>query len=71
MVNSAFAFTLWNHTLRTLTAMESSVLNNTMIFQVALLAWVFLAEVLTPRQIAGILLAGAGALVVQLRRGSP
>ena len=70
VVNSAFAFTLWNHTLRTLTAMESSVLNNTMIFQVALLAWVFLAEVLTPRQIAGILLAGVGALVVQLRRAS-
>jgi len=68
VVNSAFAFTLWNHTLRTLTAMESSILNNTMIFQVALLAWVFLAEALTPRQIAGILLAGAGALVVQLRR---
>jgi len=68
VVNSAFAFTLWNHTLRSLTAMESSILNNTMIFQVALLAWVFLAEALTPRQIAGILLAGTGALVVQLRR---
>ncbi len=69
-INSAFAFTLWNHTLRTLTAMESSILNNTMIFQVAILGWIFLSEALNPRQTLGILLAGAGALIVQLRRVS-
>jgi drug/metabolite transporter (DMT)-like permease len=33
VVNTAFAFTLWNHTLRTLSAMESSIINNTMLFQ--------------------------------------
>ncbi len=33
VVNSAFAFTLWNHTLRTLSAMESTLINNTMMIQ--------------------------------------
>jgi drug/metabolite transporter (DMT)-like permease len=68
VVNSAFAFTLWNVTLRTLSAVESSILNNTMLFQIGILAWLFLGEHLTVRQAAGMVLAGAGTLVVQLRR---
>jgi drug/metabolite transporter (DMT)-like permease len=66
LVNSALAFTLWNHTLRTLSAVESSIINNTMLFQIALLAWVFLGEGLAARQIAGTMVAGAGTLIVQL-----
>lgn len=73
VVNTAFAFTLWNHTLRTLTAVESSVLNNTMTIQIAILAVVFLGEALGPLQLLGLLLAAIGAAVVQLapvlRRG--
>ena len=68
VVNTALAFTLWNHTLRTLTAVESSVINNTMLPQIAILAWVFLDEPLNLRQIIGISLVGVGTLVVQLRR---
>ena len=71
VVNTAMAFTLWNRTLRTLSAMESSILNNTMLFQIALLAWVFLDEPLGGWQVAGIVLAGLGTLVVQLRRSDP
>jgi drug/metabolite transporter (DMT)-like permease len=66
-VNSAFAYTLWNHTLRTLTAMESSIINNTMLFQIALLAWVLLGERLTARGVMGVVVAGLGTLMVQLR----
>lgn len=66
IVNTAFAFTLWNHTLRTLTAVESSVVNNTMTVQIAVLAIVFLGERLGPFQLVGLLLAAAGAAVVQL-----
>ena len=44
VVNTALAFTLWNNTLRTLTAIESSVINNTMLPQIAILAWIFLGE---------------------------
>lgn len=68
VVNSAFAFTLWNRTLRTLSAMESSIINNTMLFQIALLAWVFLGEGLTWQKLVGMLLAALGTLVVQIRR---
>jgi drug/metabolite transporter (DMT)-like permease len=67
VVNTAFAFTLWNHTLGRLTATESSVINNTMLIQIAILAWVFLGESLSGRQIAGVLVAAIGALLVQLR----
>ncbi len=66
LVNTAFAFTLWNHTLRTLTAVESSVVNNTMTVQIAVLAIVFLDERLGALQLIGLLLAAAGAAVVQL-----
>jgi drug/metabolite transporter (DMT)-like permease len=66
VVNTAFAFTIWNHTLRVLTAVESSVVNNTMMIQIAILAVVFLDERLGPPQIAGLACAGLGALVVQL-----
>jgi drug/metabolite transporter (DMT)-like permease len=67
LVNSAFAFTLWNRTLRTLSATESSVINNTMLFQIAVLAWLFLGEALTWRQILGVGLAALGTLAVQVR----
>ncbi len=66
VVNSAFAFTLWNATQRTLTATESSVINNTMLIQIAVLAWVFLGERLTLREIGGLALAVVGVLFVQL-----
>ncbi|HRN18352.1 MAG: DMT family transporter [Truepera sp.] len=68
-VNTAFAFTLWNVTLRKLSAMESSIINNTMLIQIAILAWVFLGEGLGLRQMLGLVLAAAGTLVVQLGGG--
>lgn len=68
VVNTAFAFTLWNHTLRTLSAMESSIINSTMLIQIAILAWLFLGERLTWQEGIGMVLAGLGTLIVQLRR---
>jgi drug/metabolite transporter (DMT)-like permease len=67
LVNTAFAFTLWNLTLRLLTAVESSIINNTMLIQIAVMAWIFLDERLTGREIGGLLLAAVGILLVQLR----
>ena len=66
-VNTAFAFTLWNQTLRTLSAMESTVINNTMLIQIAILAWLFLGETLSGKEILGMVVAGVGALLVQIR----
>jgi drug/metabolite transporter (DMT)-like permease len=68
VVNTALAFTLWNRTLQTLTAVESSVINNTMLIQIPILAVIFLGERLTWLEIVGLALAGAGTLIVQLRR---
>ena len=70
VVNTAVAFTLWNYTLRTLSAMESSIINNTMLFQIAFLAWLFLDEPLGWREVLGMTLATLGSLLVQIRRRS-
>jgi drug/metabolite transporter (DMT)-like permease len=67
VINTAFAFTLWNHTLRVLPAMESSVINSSMLVQTALLAWIFLGEGLTLQKWGGLLLTGLGVVIVQLR----
>jgi drug/metabolite transporter (DMT)-like permease len=66
VINTAFGFWLWNHTQRSLLAVESSVINNTMLIQIALLAWVYLGERPTLVQLTGIGLAFLGALVVQI-----
>ncbi len=68
VVNTALAFTLWNHTLRSLSATESSVINNTMLIQISVLAWAFLGETVAWVQIVGLVLVAGGSLVVQLRR---
>jgi drug/metabolite transporter (DMT)-like permease len=67
VVNTAFAFTLWNHTLRTLSAAESSIINGTMLIWIPVLAVMFLGEGITTKEILGLVVAGAGTLAVQLR----
>ncbi|MDH3943776.1 MAG: DMT family transporter [Anaerolineae bacterium] len=67
-VNTAFAFTLWNHTLRTLSAARSSMINNTMLIQIAVLAWIFLGERVTWQEAAGLGLAAAGVFLVTWQR---
>lgn len=67
-VNTAFAFTLWNITLRSLTAMESSIINGTMLIQIAILAWFFLGEGITLQEGIGMGIAAVGAVLVQLRK---
>lgn len=66
VVNTAFAFTLWNHTLRSLTAMESSIINNTMAIQIPLLAVFVLGERLSGQQLVALIIAIVGTFLVQL-----
>lgn len=68
LVNTAFAFTLWNVTLKTLSALESSIINNAMMIQIPLLAWIFLGEALTEKAAIGLLVAALGILIVQVGR---
>lgn len=68
VVNTAVAFTLWNKTMRVLSAMESSIINSTMLIQIAILAWIFLGERATWQQGIGMALAAAGVMIVQIRK---
>ncbi len=68
VVNTAFAFTLWNHTLRTLSATESSIINGTMLIWIPVLAVLFLHERVTAKEVFGLVVAGVGMLIVQLRQ---
>jgi drug/metabolite transporter (DMT)-like permease len=60
VINTALAFTLWNKSLQILTAVESSIINNTMLIQITLLAWLFLGESLNLKAVIGLLLASVG-----------
>jgi drug/metabolite transporter (DMT)-like permease len=67
IINTALAFTIWNFTLKTLTAMESSIINGTMLIQIAILAWIFLGEEISLKEVIGMLIASSGAVLVQLK----
>lgn len=65
VVNTAWAFTLWNMSLRRLAAVESAAINNTMLIQIAVLAWVFLGEAPGVAGGVGIVIVSIGALLAQ------
>lgn len=69
VINTALAFTLWNYTLKTLKAVESSIINGTMLIQIAVLSYIFLNEEITIIKAAGIIVVACGALWVQTRSG--
>ena len=68
VVNTALAFTLWNRSLQRLSAVESSMINSTMLVQIAVLAWVFLGEQLGWRDGVGLMLATVGILIAHSQR---
>ena len=68
IINTALAFTLWSHTQRTLTAVETSIVNSLMLPQIAILAFAFLGETITAKEISGLALVGIGVLIIQLRK---
>ncbi|MHB8133638.1 MAG: DMT family transporter [Anaerolineaceae bacterium] len=63
VVNTAFAFTIWTKTQQILTAVESSIINNTMLIQIAILAWIFLREPLSLQDVFGLALVAVGTLL--------
>lgn len=68
VVNTTVAFTWWNWSLRHLAASTSAAINNTILVQIALLGWVFLAEVPAPIQWLGMAAVSAGVYLAQRRR---
>ena len=71
VVNTAVAFTLWNLSLKRLSAVESAGINNTMMIQIAFLAWVFLDESLGIAELLGIVLVSIGIFFTQAIAGRP
>lgn len=65
VVNTAFAYLLWNHALEHLKAFEQAMVANTMPLQIALWAWLFLGEELTLRMVIGLVVVVFGVFVVQ------
>lgn len=66
LVNTALAFVLWNHALRSMRAFELSALQNTMLIQIGILAWIFLGEELTVTKVAAMAMVFIGVLIVQI-----
>ena len=65
LVNTALAFTLGNVSLRQLSAVEAASINNTMLIQIAVLAWFFLSEPLGTPELIGIAVVTVGILLTQ------
>ncbi len=66
VVNTALAFVVWNYTLRTLTAIESNIITNVMVVEIAVLGWWFLGERLSALDVIGLGLVILGTVLVQL-----
>jgi drug/metabolite transporter (DMT)-like permease len=67
IVNTALAFTLWNAAQRRLAAVETAAINNTMLIQIAALAWIFLGEAPGVTGVFGIVVVSVGAFLSQAR----
>ncbi len=63
VVNTAVAFTLWNRSMQHLAAFESAAINNTMLIQIAALAWIFLDEPPGAIAVVGIVCVSLGAFL--------
>ena len=66
VVNTALAFVIWNYTLRTLTAVESNIITNVMVPEIAVLGWWFLGENLSGLDLIGLGLVVLGTVLVQV-----
>ncbi|MBI9051330.1 MAG: DMT family transporter [Anaerolineaceae bacterium] len=65
VVNTAFAFTLWNWTMKFISAVESTVINGAMQVEIPILAVIFLGEKLNLQQLIGLILTVFGIFIVQ------
>jgi drug/metabolite transporter (DMT)-like permease len=71
LVNTAVAYLLYNHALQTLMALELNMLLNLAPLGTALLAWIFLGEMVSAEQMAGIVIVIVGVGLVQWGHGKP
>lgn len=67
LANTSGAFLIWNTVLRYMKAYEVSMLQNTMLIQIAFFAFIFLAETVTFGMLVGMATVLVGVVLVQLR----
>jgi len=70
VVNTAFAFTIWHHAMRTLNALHAGVIASAQIIEVGIFAWLILDEELTADRIIGSLVVLGGILIVHIARAT-
>ncbi|NPD88771.1 MAG: EamA family transporter [Asgard group archaeon] len=68
IINTSFAFTLWNHAMQRLKAVEVSIINNTMLFQITILAVIFLSEKPTQIQWIGLVIVAISGLLLPITK---
>ena len=68
VVNTALAFTIWNKSLQTLQAVDSTLINSTMLPQIVILAYVFLGERPNLLDWIGILIVIVSVIVIQVNQ---
>ncbi len=66
VVNTAFAFTLWNRAMQTLRAIDITLINGTMLPQIVILSIIFLGEMPTFLDWIGLALIAVSVLIVQM-----
>lgn len=71
LANTALANTLLNASFRTLSAMEVSIILNTMLIQIAAMAWIVLGQRLTIMEMLGLLVVAVGTVLVQVHHKAP
>ncbi|MHA2213780.1 MAG: DMT family transporter [Candidatus Thorarchaeota archaeon] len=65
VVNTAFAFTLWNKSMQTLRAVDATLINSTMLPQIVVLSILFLGEMPELLDWIGLILIGLSVAAVQ------
>jgi len=66
LINTALAFTLWNYAMQRLKAIESSIINNTMLVQITILALIFLQERPTFFQFIGLAMVALSGILLPI-----
>ena len=65
LVNTAFGFALFNHTMKSLGAFEIAAFQDSMVIQIGILSAIFLGETISPLMALGMLFVVFGVGVVQ------
>jgi drug/metabolite transporter (DMT)-like permease len=70
IINTAVAYILYNHALKTITALEMNVFLNLSPLGTAALAWILLGESLSFKELIGVAIVIIGVTLVQVKRSN-